>query len=130
MEIIKYNLDSLYSGFESEAFQNDLQKFAADLKLYDKYVTENCQSYEDFEQKLRKLLSFSEKLQLLVGRLFPFISLTRSADTTNEAANKYLAKIQMMLAEATLTLTKASKYIGKYEYLAELMDQPEFFDFR
>lgn len=130
MEIIKYNLDSLYSGFESEAFQNDLQKFAADLKLYDKYVTENCQSYEDFEQKLRKLLSFSEKLQLLVGRLFPFISLTRSADTTNEAANKYLAKIQMMLAEATLTLTKASKYIGKYEYLAELMDQPEFSDYQ
>ncbi len=130
MEAIKYDLNSMYPSFSSNEFQNDLKKLEEDLKKYSQYVEENCQSYEGFEEKLKQLIQFDEKANLLIGRLYPFISLTRSVDTTNDDANKYLAKVQMLLAEATLPFTKASKYIGKYEYLEELLDKEPYSDYK
>ncbi len=130
METVNYDLSSLYPGFESDEFQNDLIKMEEDLKTYRKYVDENCSDYTDFEKKLLELIKFDEQFSLLVGKVYPFISLTRSIDTTNEEANKYLSKVQMILAEATLPFTKASKFIGKYEYLEELMDKPQFSEYR
>ncbi|QVK17314.1 M3 family oligoendopeptidase [Mycoplasmatota bacterium] len=130
MESIKYDLNALYPSFSSSEFQNDLKKLEEDLKSYSQYVEENCMSYDDFDKKLEKLIKMDEAFTKLVGRIYPFISLTRSADTTNEEANKYLAKVQMILAEATLPFTKSSKFIGKYEYLEELMDKEPFINYQ
>ncbi|HEY8365454.1 MAG TPA: M3 family oligoendopeptidase [Haloplasmataceae bacterium] len=130
MENTKYDLSKLYTSFASEEFQNDLKKLQDDLKTYEKYVNENCSNYENFEAKLKKLIKFDEEFTTLIGRIYPFISLTRSSDTTNEEANKYLAKVQMLLAEATISFTKASKFIGKYEYLNELLDKLHFINYK
>jgi len=130
MEIIKYDLTKLYPSFDSPEFQNDLQKLANDLQTYKEYVENNCRDYEDFERKLQDLIKFDEELSLLIEKIYPFISLTRSADTTNEDANKYLAKVQMLLAEATPCFAKVTKFIGKYEYLDELMERKEYQEYR
>jgi len=126
METKKYDLRALYQSFECEDFQNDLVKLKEELQKYEKYVGEYCLSYDNFEDKLTRLIKFDEKLNFLIGKIYPFISLTRSADTTNNEANKYMARLQMMLAEATLPMTKAAKYIGKYEYLDEIIQKPKF----
>ncbi len=130
MEAIKYDLNPLYPSFLSSEFQNDIKKLEDYLNTYKQYVEDNLYSYDDFEKKLEALIHSNEEFSKLIGRIYPFISLTRNADTTNDEANKYLDKVQMMLAEATLPFTKASKFIGKYEYLEELMDKPQFVEYK
>lgn len=130
MEDMRYDLQSIYPSFESDEFQNDLKKLNEELQNYERFVAENCSSYENFEEKLVKLIKFDEKFSLLINKIYPYISLTRSADTTNDEANKYMAKVQMMLAEATLPFAKSSKYIGKYAYLDDIMDKEEFKEFK
>ena len=127
---IRYNLNALYSGFDSAAFQDDLKKIKTNLDQFTQYVNENLNEYDDFEDKLSYILNFTQENNALVRKVFAFISLTRSADTINEEANRYLAKVQMMLADATVTFTKAEKFIGKFEYLAEISDKPEFSDYK
>lgn len=130
MEIINYDLTKLYPSFDSPEFQNDLQKLADILQTYKEYIDKNCRDYDNFETKLKTLIKFDEDLSFLIEKIYPFISLTRSADTTNEDANKYMAKVQMLLAEASPSSAKATKYIGKYEYLDELMDREEYAEYR
>ena len=122
----RYDLSALYSSFDSHDFQNDLKKIESDLQTYTKFVNENLDDYDNFEEKLAYLLNFDQQFSLLVRKVSSFISLTRSADTTNEEANRYMAKVQMMLSEATAPSTKAEKFIGKYEYLEEVADKEEF----
>ncbi len=125
-----YDLTALYSSFDSKEFQNDLKKFEQDLIDYSQYVEDNLVSYNEFEKKLIYLIKFDEEFSELIGRIYPYISLKRSADTSNDDANKYLAKVQTLLAEATVPFTKTSKFIGGYEYLDELMDKDEFIEYK
>ncbi len=121
MEEIRYNLSSLYDSFQSDDFQNDLRKVEEKIKDLSNYVTKHCDNYDNFKDKLLYLIRFREDFSKLIGKLLPFISLTMSADTTNNEANKYMSKVQSMLADATIPFTKAKKYIGSYEQLDELM---------
>lgn len=124
-----YDLTVLYEGFESESFQKDIQSLQSMLKEFETYVDQNLTDYENFEQKLQHILEFNQKLRFLVRKIFGFISLTRSADTTNEDANKYLAKVQTILSNSTLAQTKAEKYVGKAPKLTEVMEQEQFKQF-
>ncbi|MDF2700284.1 MAG: pepF [Haloplasmataceae bacterium] len=126
----KYDLSALYTSFESQEFQNDLKKVETNLQNYTNYVNENLNDYDEFDEKLAYLIKFDQDFSLLVRKVSAFISLTRSADTTNEEANRYMAKLQMMLSEATAPSTKAEKFIGKFEYLAEIADKDEFKEYK
>ncbi len=126
MEEIKYDLNPLYSSFESQEFLGDLQSLTSSITEITKYATVNLSNYEKFEEKLIYLLKFQESFRKLTGRISTFISLTVSGDTGNEIGNKYMSKVQMMLADATIPFTKIKKYIGNYPDLDECIKKDPF----
>jgi len=126
MEEIHYDLKALYEGFETESFQNDLLIISEKIIEISDYVEANCTNYDHFEEKLIYLIQFREDFSQLTGKIMPFISLTISGDTTNDAGNKYSSKVQSMLADATVPFTKVKKFIGNYEGLNDLMKKDVF----
>jgi pepF/M3 family oligoendopeptidase len=125
-----YDLSPLYSGFESEEFQSDISRVEALLKEYEQFVQTELGDYNNFEDKLDRLIQYDTTFSTLTRKLFAFISLTRAVDTGNEEANKYQSKVSILLSNATLPFTQAKKYIGKAPNINEMAESDRFKEFK
>ncbi|ERJ12990.1 M3 family oligoendopeptidase [Haloplasma contractile] len=124
-----WDLDALYKDFESETYQNDIEQLKTLINDYTTYVNSNTENYDNFTLKLKEIIKMDEKLSLVARKLFAFASLTRSTDTFNKQANKYIAVLQNILSDATLPSTIVNKWIGNYPKLDEVIHSEEFSEF-
>ncbi len=115
---MRWSLDSLYTSFDSEAFQNDLTKVDKVIADMQNFVKEHIEQQselnptvilDEYVQKMNSMSDFSR-------RLMGFASLSSSVDTKNTDAQKY----QEMLSKKFVELTESEVRFEKW--LCELKD--------
>jgi pepF/M3 family oligoendopeptidase len=119
----KWNLDALYSSFDSKAFLDDLDKIEKLIKQGNDYALKEFNDVENAEEKLEKYILASEELRSVLLKAYAFCSLTMSTDTTNENAMKYLNKLQVLSSQTTTATTKFSKWVPKIQNIKELIEK-------
>lgn len=108
MEEIKWNLDDLYPGF-NEKYNNDVEK----LDMLIKQSIKHLQSYDGNDLTyIENYLNIEEELQVLVGNLYSFASLSASTDVTNNEALGYMSKLSNILRQTTAESVKFSRYLA------------------
>ena len=121
-----WNLNDLYSSFDSPEFQADVAQIAQRI---DAIVDLAEREFVNTDDALRKLLEYLHEgatLRALLRRAFAFCSLTMSVDTMNEDAAKYMNQLQSLSAKTAKPSAMFAKWLPQVNEIDRLIeDNPE-----
>lgn len=121
----KWNLDALFTSFESKEFQDSIVKIDKLINESNEFAVKEFTNTNNALEKVKKYLLGSEELGSLLTKSLVFCMLTISVDAMNEDARKYMNKMQKLAAKTTLSTTKFSKWLPKVHNLKELIESDE-----
>ena len=106
----KWNLDHLYKGFD-DSFIKDMNEL--------KEMLENLKKYPLLEGNEENLASYLEEANTLndkVEKLFKYVQLVMSADTSDLEALKYCSKLENMMADFADSDAKINKWLASIDF--------------
>ena len=116
----KWNLDILYTGFDTEEYKGDLQKLEALIpELSD--IAGGCHnmSAADF---LTKYIKTNEELTELIEKLAIYANLRYSANTRDTDAASMLGRIMQMMSATAAPVAVIEKAISEIDNLEEVIN--------
>ena len=121
----KWNLDKLYTGFDSEKFKNDIEKLIKKIDGYKEFADSLINSNDDIVKRLEAYINDKIEISYLAGDLFNYTNLILSVDTTNEIGLKTYDKLQNILAKSADTDARLTKWVGDIEGLLDIVEKSE-----
>lgn len=120
----QWNLDALYSSFESEIFLNDVSKIKELVEESNNFALQEFTSTEFAALKLKTFMKKQEELRILFTKAMVFSRLTVSTDAMHQDAKKYMSVLQQLSSQSTIAVTKFSKWVPKLN-LEEIYKEDE-----
>lgn len=117
----KWNLDRLYTGFESKEFKEDMLKLENEINKFSDFANEIITSDDHISLRLEKYITYTNQFKDLSYRLFMYTNLIISVDTKNSIALKNMEVLEGMLAKTADTNARISQWIGNIENLNEVV---------
>lgn len=115
----RWSLDALYTGFESEKFQNDLKKLDELIAQYQKQAAELDPAHP--AAAIRGMLELDEKLTALTSCLAIYASLRQSANTKDAESASVSGRLMNKFASVTGAETAFRQFVAAQENLEELI---------
>lgn len=116
---MKYNLDALYTSYESNEFNQDFLKLDELIKHY------KAKTYQYTLEDLNHLIQIKEDYTQIAQRLHAFTYLSKQIDTANPIHAKYLEQITKKFSSHTKYFAEMDEYITNYPNLLEEIKQDE-----
>lgn len=107
----RWNLDALYTGFDSQEFIGDCRKLDSKNEEYENF-TESLAASGNIPEILEKYVSLRSDITALTEKLICFCNLLFCADTNNTRANSYIELITVRENKTTLTDVKFIKWLA------------------
>jgi len=120
-----WDLNKLYSSYESKEFQEDLLKVDNLINKFNEFKSLLSEKKEG-NVLLTDFLLLSSELTTLFDKLFSFISLNYATNTTDQNSAKYNVVLSQKITELAEVETLFSKYVSKIENLDELISSSDF----
>ncbi len=116
----KWNLDILYTGFDTEEYKSDLQRLEA-------LIPELCAIADGYanmsaEEFLTKYIKTNEELSETIEKLAIYANLRYSANTRDTDAASMLGRIMQMMSATAAPGAVIEKAISEIEDLEEVID--------
>ncbi|MBQ7344314.1 MAG: M3 family oligoendopeptidase [Clostridia bacterium] len=116
----KWNLDILYTGFDTEEFKADLERLEALIPELSNIADDHGNMPSgDF---LTKYIKTNEELSELVEKLAIYANLRYSANTRDTDAASMLGRIMQMMSATAAPAAVIEKAISEIENLEEVID--------
>ena len=118
---MRWNLDDLYTSFESAEFLADFESVKQDVADFGKWAEEN---FANTNNATSKLETYINKINNSATRqkLFSYAFLNRAVDESNAFAKKYMDLLRVMQAELTKPVVLFKKFVSKIENLDSLIE--------
>ena len=107
----RWNLDALYTGFDSPEFIGDCRKLDSKNEEYENF-TDSLAASGNIPETLGKYVSLRSDITALTEKLICFCNLLFCADTNNTRANSYIELITVRENKTTLTDVKFIKWLA------------------
>ena len=107
---MRWNLDALYTGFDSPEFIGDCRKLDSKNEEYENFVndlSENC----NIPEILKKYIALRSEITALTEKLICFANLSFCADTNNTKANSYIELTSVRQNRTMLTDVRFIKWL-------------------
>ncbi len=118
---LRWSLDELYTSFESEEYNKDMEKASELIEEVKKWSASNLRSKDNAADKIEYYINTDIKLNKLFTTLMSFAFLTVSVDARNEKALAVLDKLNKMITELTEPSVKFEKWLSSLDNLQELI---------
>jgi len=118
---MRWNLDDLYTSFESDEFLRDFELAKQEVKDRNSWAKENLKSSENAMQKLEMFINRGNEFKLF-QKIGSYANLAGSVDDENEAAKKYLDIFRTELADLAVSEVMFNSFVGSLSNLQELID--------
>ncbi|MBU5334670.1 M3 family oligoendopeptidase [Anaerocolumna aminovalerica] len=119
----EWSLDALYKGYQDEAFQNDFKQMKELITAIKDYVG----TLADIKpaEALISLINYLEKYELVFKRLYVYLALRQSTNTTDSETAALIGRLEEI--NSTLSKEKAmiNKYIGAIPNLDQIISENE-----
>ncbi len=126
----KWNLDALYTSFESKEFQDDLVLIDELVEKANKFAVENFNENVDATKKLTEFMEINSALRTTFYKAIVFANLTVSTDATNSEARKYMSLLMQKSSKSTLATTKFSKWVPTLNLEQVFQESKELEEYR
>ncbi len=120
-DFMRWNLDKLYSSFESDNYQEDINSFEKLIEEFNQWADERLEDYDDVDEKFEEYIDYSKSLSSLATRLGAYASLTSSVDSNDEEALQYQNKLSVMSAKTTKPDVKFQTYVKSIDNLDKII---------
>lgn len=119
----EWSLDVLYKGYQDEAFQNDFKQMKELIAAIKDYVGRLADVIPS--DALISLISYLEKYEVLYKRLYVYLYLRQSTNTTDSETAALIGRLEEI--KSTLSKEKAiiRKYIGAVPGLDQIISENE-----
>lgn len=119
----EWSLDVLYKGYQDEAFQNDFKQMKELIAAIKDYVGILADAKPS--EALLSLISYLEKYEVLYKRLYVYLYLRQSTNTTDSETTALIGRLEEI--KSTLSKEKAMirKYIGAVPGLDQIISENE-----
>ncbi|MFU0827119.1 MAG: Oligoendopeptidase F [Lachnoclostridium sp.] len=116
----EWSLDILYKGYQDEAFQTDLKKIQELIRTIKEY-TANLSGYSE-EEAVPALISFLEQYSLLFTKLYFYVNLRQSTNTTDSETTAILGKLEELDSKISKEFSIIKKYLAKAKKLDQMIE--------
>ncbi|MBR6120124.1 MAG: M3 family oligoendopeptidase [Oscillospiraceae bacterium] len=121
----EWDLSPLYTGIDTEKFQNDLRAAAETVAEYNAFA---AALPEDRAAGIRRALELQEKLYSLAGPMFEYCSLRSAVNTSDSEALDTMSRLQKLFSDTSAAEAAVKAYVGKTENLEELIAADPFLE--
>jgi pepF/M3 family oligoendopeptidase len=119
----EWSLDSLYKGYDDEAFISDLNTLNQLVDSFKSYVA-NLSNYKA-KEALPELIKNLEQLNVLLGKVYSYVMLRKTVNTTDSETVALLGKIDKLHSTMSKELAMVDKYISKVDNIEDLIASNE-----
>ncbi len=119
-----WNMDALYTGVEDENFKSDLQKFGEVTERVNE-LAGRCGNIPDAEL-VKDYLTVEEELGDLAEKLFCYMSLRASVNSSDTEAIAYMGRMRGMFSKMSGADAVLRAYIGKIADLDAIIAGDDF----
>lgn len=120
---LRWNLDNIYSSFDSEEYKSDMQKCDQMIARMDEWIKENLQSKEDAVIKIEEYLLLKSEMMSLLEKLMCYAFLIMNVDAQDAEASGHWARMQNKESEVTASHVKFQKWLGSLEDLDQMISK-------
>lgn len=122
---MRWNLDKLYSSFQSENYQEDINRFEKLIDDFNLWAEDKLEDKENIKEKLEDYLNFSKSISNLATKLGAYASLVSSVDANDEEALQYQNKLSVMSTRLTKPDVEFQTYIKDLDNIDEIISSSE-----
>ena len=115
----KWNLDILYTGFDTESYQNDLKRLDVLIPELTS-LADTCKN-KSAAEFLTEYIRVNEELSELIEKLAIYANLRYSANTRDTEAASMLGRIMQSVSATAAPSAKIEKAISEIEDLDEII---------
>ena len=119
-----WDLSKLYESFDADNFKSDLQKL--DLTIAKANAFKPLFTTDNYESVVTDYLLNEIELENIAYKLYNYISLRQSTNTTCSDSARYGVLIQKKFTELTEVSTLFSKYVSSVPNIEEFVHKNEF----
>jgi oligoendopeptidase F len=116
---MRWSLDSLYTSFDSDSFQNDMKKVDEVIADMQSFVKKHIDNKSDLSstQILNEYINKTNAMSDFAGKVMSFASLSSAVDTKNAEAQKYREILSKKFVELTESSVRFEKWLCELENL-------------
>lgn len=122
---MRWNLDVLYTSFDSPECQKDWEKLCREMEEIKSWAGQNLQTQEDAVAKMEAYITKLTSVLQTQSRLYSFAELTASVDAKNEKALQLVERIQNQAVELVEPGVLFQKWLGSLPNLDALINESE-----
>jgi pepF/M3 family oligoendopeptidase len=122
---LRWNLDSLYTSFDSEEFEKDLAQCMNMIKTIASWTENNLKDITSAKDKLENYISMITDFDLKYGRLMSFANLSLSVDAKNEQALQVIERLQKAHTDLTKPQVNFRGWLGSLGNLEEIISSSQ-----
>jgi pepF/M3 family oligoendopeptidase len=117
----KWSLEKLYKGLDDPRYNED--NLILDQKIKELDELSKHFGKENSKDELERFVNVLEEYQMVVGKLFSFVSLTLATDSTNPLFNNAMIVLRQKILKTTLALTLFEKYVARITDLEDVISK-------
>ena len=121
MEERKWNLDALYSGYDTQNYKDDIKRLEQLVAKLNTFA--DGLSHENELETLKAILTQQSELAVLARKLGSYIFLRSSVDTTDPITKAEMNGIQKMMSNLAKTRAKFDHYVADVNDLEGLIEK-------
>ena len=120
-----WDLTKLYPSFESDEFKRDMKRVKEGITEAEEWAQLQLNDTANVVEKLGKMIDIAEEQMTLHWRLGSYAQLTLATDATNETALGMLDRLERVVTQSQVLLSKFTRFLGGVENLQSVIDSSE-----
>ncbi|WP_350344325.1 M3 family oligoendopeptidase [Proteinivorax tanatarense] len=121
----RWNLDDLYTSFDSPEFKDDMAKLDQKVKEINSWAKDKLKKDSNPQKILEEYIAQYTSIYSLAVKLMNFGNLSLSTDAKNQKAANAIEKLQMKMTELTSATVTFKQWLGSLDNLDEILDSTE-----
>ncbi len=116
---MKWDLNNLYSGFDSEEFVRDSALLDKEIEGYENFLSTLINSEND-GVKIRDYIELRDRLGLLHSKLSSFSELSFSVDTSDQTAFSQMEKFEKKIGDIEVLDARFAKWVSTLDNIEKI----------
>ena len=122
---MRWSLDELYTSFDSDEYQSDLEEVKKSISQAKTWSNENLKTIDKALEKIETYIELVKDVSRNLIKLMTYASLSSSVDANNEEALMYLDRLSVLSSELTEPEVAFQKFIKEVQDLDEVIMKSE-----
>ncbi len=123
---LTWNLDKIYTSFDSEKFKDDIKQFEKYIVDINKLDIDNCKNDKESSYKIQEFLSINNEYKRLYIMLYSYTYLIANADFENVEAINILDDIENKNSDITEAYVKFSRWLRNIKNLDKIIEESSY----